>query len=421
MFVGRIPDMKSQLIKIPVTEVRIGMYVAELDCSWLETPFMFQGFLVNGLKEIEMLRQYCHFVVIDKTINKLNLPRQTPNRTEDNPPKIKTLNEILPQRRHNRYQNKVSVKNELKVARRIYLDLNRFSQKLFKFAGKPSKETIKEIQGLIDPMVDSIIRNPDAMIWMANLKQRDSYSYKHCISASVWAISLGRQLGLPKDDLKVLAMGTLLCDIGKSELPKDILKKTGSLSAEEFEIAKKHVDYSLSMLEEGQVCDPEMVEIVANHHERHNGQGYPKGLRGDEIPIFARIAAIADCYDAITSDRPHVVGCSASHAMKKLYEWRDYEFQAELVEEFIQAIGIYPVGSLVELNTGEVCVVIEEGRELRLKPVVMRVLDADKNPLESMEFIDLKVIQQTADGGALFIDKCLQPGAYDIDPEALYL
>ena len=193
------------------------------------------------------------------------------------------------------------------------------------------------------------------------------------------------------------------------------------MSRGEFEIIKTHVDIGVKMLKDTTEATRDVLEMIATHHERHNGKGYPKKLKGTEIPIFGRIAAIADCYDAMTSERSYAPAVSPSFAVRKLYEWRDIDFQAELVEEFIQAIGIYPAGTLVELSTGEVGIVIAENRERRLRPKVLLLLDEQKLPLKESLMLNLRDIEYTETGEPLDIIASLEPGAYGISPDSIYL
>jgi len=175
------------------------------------------------------------------------------------------------------------------------------------------------------------------------------------------------------------------------------------------------------MVKDSGLMNSDVLDMVSHHHERHNGAGYPHRLRGEQIPIFARIAAVVDCYDAITSQRSYAQPIAPSRAIKMLYDWRDIDFQAEIVEEFIQAIGIYPAGTLVELSSGEVAVVVAEYRTRRLRPQVMVLLDAHKKPLEEPHFIDLLHQGEDADGTALEIVGSLEAEAYGIDMAAIRL
>jgi HD-GYP domain-containing protein (c-di-GMP phosphodiesterase class II) len=278
-----------------------------------------------------------------------------------------------------------------------------------------------KVKKSIEPMIDSISRNPDACIWLARMKQEDHYTYQHSLGASIWAVALGRQLGLPKSDLRSLAIGGLLFDVGKLGVEPGLLKSDQPLSDDEFQQVRNHVKLGVEMIQGTGLMNQDVIDMITYHHERHDGSGYPEGLRGDDIPIFARIAAIVDCYDAITSHRSYARAIPPSTAIKMLYEWKDIDFQAELVEEFIQAVGIYPAGTLVELSTGEVAVVVAEYRTRRLRPRVMVLLDADKQSLADIKTIDLLTEKQTAAGESLDIISSLEPDAYGIDMTAIQL
>jgi putative nucleotidyltransferase with HDIG domain len=253
------------------------------------------------------------------------------------------------------------------------------------------------------------------------MKQQDTYTYQHSVGSSIWAVALGRQLGLPKSDLRSLAVGGLLFDIGKLRVNPELLGASHSLTDEEFVEVRKHVDFGVEMISESGLMNKGVLDMVAYHHERHDGSGYPDGLAGDDIPLYARIAAIVDCYDAITSHRSYARAMPPSVAIKKMYEWRDIEFQAELVEEFIQAVGIYPAGTLVELSSGEVAVVVAEYRTRRLRPKVMVLLDANKQPASDVKMVDLLTDKLTPDGKPLEISNSLEPEAYGIDMAAIKL
>jgi HD-GYP domain-containing protein (c-di-GMP phosphodiesterase class II) len=187
------------------------------------------------------------------------------------------------------------------------------------------------------------------------------------------------------------------------------------LTLEEMAQVYSHVSYGLEILEESGTLNQDVIDMVAHHHERYDGSGYPDGLTQDNIPSFARIAAIVDTYDAITSNRSYAAAISPSEAIKLLYQARDAEFQAELVEAFIQAVGIYPAGTLVELSSGEVGVVVSEYRSRRLRPKVMVFLDADKNTLAEPKMINLQDDAGSENPPLLTIAKSLHPGAYGID------
>jgi HD-GYP domain-containing protein (c-di-GMP phosphodiesterase class II) len=280
---------------------------------------------------------------------------------------------------------------------------------------------VVRVKRSVEPMIDSVTRNPDACIWLARMKQEDQYTYQHSLGASIWAVALGRQLGLPKADLRSLAIGGLLFDVGKLRIEPELLRADRSLTDDEFKQVRSHVELGVSMIKDSGLMNTDVLAMVNYHHERHDGSGYPEGLAGDDIPIFARIGAIVDCYDAITSHRSYARAIPPSTAIKMLYEWKDIDFQAELVEEFIQAVGIYPAGTLVELSSGEIAVVVAEYRTRRLRPQVMVLLDANKQPVAEIRTIDLLNETRTSDDQPLDIVGSLEADAYGIDMSAIKL
>jgi putative nucleotidyltransferase with HDIG domain len=258
-------------------------------------------------------------------------------------------------------------------------------------------------------------RNPDACLWLTRLKQHDEYSYQHSLSASIWAVALGRQLGMQRLDLRSLAVGAMLMDVGKLRVPPDLLQADRPLNEQELQTVREHVTNGVEIIEESGMINQDVIDMVAHHHERYDGSGYPQGLCRDEIPPFARIAGIVDSYDALTSNRSYAPAVSPSEAIRLLYKSRDNDFQAELVEAFIQAVGIYPAGTVVELSSGEVGVVVAEYRTRRLLPKVTVLLDANKKRLARPKVVDLLIETSPEGEQSLSIVRSLEPGAYDID------
>ncbi len=441
----------SNLIKVNTGNLEVGMYISRLDRPWLETPFLVQGFYVKNSNDIDIISNICDYVFIDTTVSRQKITSKMPSvssamgidsgGTEFTITKINTdqsksrstakventaggsssIEALFPDKELTEYTDSTNWQNETPAARQAISGLHTCLNDLLSRNEKGGPLEIVKIRQAVEPMVDSVTRNPDACIWLARMKQEDNYIYEHSLGTSIWAVTLGRQLGLPKSDLHSLAIGGLLFDVGKLRLSNDLLKAKRHLTSKETKIMKRHVEIGVKLLEEGGMMNQDVIDMTAHHHERHNGKGYPAGLAGDEIPVFARIAAIVDCYDAITSDRIYARAIAPSLAIKQLYEWKDNYFQGELIEEFIQAIGIYPAGTLVELSSGEVAIVVAESRSRRLRPQVMLLLDSDKQPLDVIEFIDLLEITQTDKGLPLDIINSLQPNAYGIDISAIEL
>jgi len=273
----------------------------------------------------------------------------------------------------------------------------------------------------VDAMVDSILRNPAAFTWIKELKRRDDYGYHHALGCAIWAASFGRHLGLEKEEVQKLALGGLLCDIGMTKVPMEMLTKRGKLDDAEADLVRRHVAHGLEILGDTDGISEKIVEIVATHHERHDGSGYPRGLKGEMIPIYGRIMGLVDSYNAMTCVRPHAESRSPHKAVAELYNLRDTLFQSELVEQFIQTCGIYPTGTLVELSTGEVGVVVSVHSLKRLRPNVMLLLDRNKTPLRNFNTIDLSEHEIDAQGEPLNVKGGLPAGAFNINVKELFL
>jgi HD-GYP domain-containing protein (c-di-GMP phosphodiesterase class II) len=319
------------------------------------------------------------------------------------------------------YEVTASVEKELEVAREVHAELEQSLDNALASYSENSELDVEEVKVSTNHLVDSMIRNPDASFLLARLKSQDAYSYSHSVEASVLAIMFGRHLGLTEEELNKLALGVLLLDIGKLKLPTALLDKVGKLHHVEVRLLKQHVDYSIEVLSETSGLDPEVLSIVSYHHERVDGKGYPKGMKGSEIPVYARIAAIVDFYDAYTHPRPYRPAHSTSQAINALYNSSGTRFQPELVEEFIQCLGVYPTGSLVLLSTGEVGIVIEQNPLRRLRPTVLIVRDSDKQEVEMPFNRDLAMELVDKNGKKLFIDSALKPGDYGVSADDFYL
>jgi putative nucleotidyltransferase with HDIG domain len=264
-------------------------------------------------------------------------------------------------------------------------------------------------------MARSVLRNPDALICFTQLKKKDDYTALHSLRVSILALAFGRHLGFDEADLNLLGMGALLHDIGKMRVPSAILNKPGKLTDREFDIMKSHVPAGVEILEKTQDIPSKAIEVARLHHERYNGTGYMKQLKRDQISLFGLIGAIVDVYDALTSDRAHQDGISPLDALWKIYEWRVRDFQPALVEQFIQCIGIFPIGSVVVLNTSDVGVVRTMNRAQRLKPEVVLVLKPDKTRYGALRAVDLA--RETSPSGKPYeIKKTLPAGQYGIQP-----
>lgn len=269
-------------------------------------------------------------------------------------------------------------------------------------------------------MIASVIRHPDAMVWQRKLSTQHQYLSGHAVRCAVLSTVLGRTLNLPEQHLEYLALGGLLCQIGKTKIHRKLLEKSTDLTPDDIEKIRQFIPLGVSLLESTPGIPGPVIEIVANHQERLDGSGYPNGRKGDEIPILARIVALADWYDAMTTRKPYTeTVISATDAMDELYKQRDVLFQGQIVEAFIQGFGIYPCGNLVEMNTGAIALVEAQNRDNRTQPVVRLVTDRGKRRLARFETIDLRKYNADAPQVALTIKRALPDGEVDLDPNEI--
>jgi len=427
-------------VKVAVNELTVGMFVSGLDRPWTQTPFPLQGFYVRDLDEIRELKVHCRHVYIDvvkgaaPVKNKLHTmsgrgggSAQEKRRLSRTDKKSKVTDVAPLKIRRDAYEVAHGLEKEIDRAKELHQQVyGAVSSVMEQVESGHHNIPIRETKRVASNMVDSVLRSPDAFTWLSRVRDKDEYTYSHSVRSAVWAILFGRHIGMPKNELDILAMGVLLKDIGKTRLPEHLISG-GKLNETEQEAYEKFIEYGVDILRKLPDVKPRVTSVVKTHCERVNGSGFPSHLRGDKIPILGKIAGIVTFYDETTNPRGKDKPLSPSKAVARLYEQRGIEFQEELVVEFIRAIGLYPTGTLVELSTGEVAVVVEQNFSRRLKPVVMVVTDSVKQHLYEPFIFDLaehdRVNQVKVDAGKITkheVDRIeivqdLEPGAYDID------
>ncbi|MCO5102146.1 MAG: DUF3391 domain-containing protein [Burkholderiaceae bacterium] len=274
---------------------------------------------------------------------------------------------------------------------------------------------VQQVSTAVDQIVDSMVENPDALLWVARLREESVQTYQHGVKVALYLVALGRHLGFPRGDLSNLGMIGMLADVGKTRLPTALLEKPGMLSPAEYNIVKEHVRLGLDALASSVQLAPPIVEGIAQHHERLDGSGYPKGLRADEIGVYGRMSAIVDSFVALITARAYANACAAQDALMNLYEWAGTSFHEPLVEQFVQAVGIFPVGSFVELSTGEIAAVLAHNRVRRLEPRVLVLTTPDKTPLPAPFERDLMHRTKNGENGRRTrIVRGLAAGAYGL-------
>jgi HD-GYP domain-containing protein (c-di-GMP phosphodiesterase class II) len=395
--------------QVPVEKLQFGMYVAELDRPWTDTPFMYQGFQLTTEVQLNALKKFCKHVFID-------LERtQAPEKVGPPPPAFKV-------RGNTAYPETVKVEVEFTKAQPVFEQIARAVPDLLKPASRPGGVLdTKEIKESVTRLTDSVVRNPDAMLLVSRLREKSIEAHARALQVSLYMIVFARFLELAREELELLGLLGLLQDIGKTRLPPAILEKKGPLTPAEADIAKMHVEYSAEVLAGTAGIHPKLPELVLLHHERQDGTGYPRGLKGDGIGLYGSMAAIADTFDALTAVRPYAEPLSPSSALSYLYKERGTGFHAELVEQFIQCVGAFPVGAAVELNSGEVGIVIAQNLVRRLKPRVMIVLDGKGNPVRPHKILDLDRDPKVGPDEVYKIRRTLDQTKVTLDPREFFM
>jgi len=366
-------------------KLKIGMYICGLDRPWMDTPFLMQGFFIGDDKEIEDLNNYCKYVSIDidKGIEADAYLDGNPGSAEDH------LNDFLEHGdRYVEYKEEKSALEEFPVAKKALDQATAEITTIMDDFNNGGNLDVQAVSAAVQPLLDSMIRNVDALLWMLNV-QGDEDSYRTAMENCTLGLAFGRHLGLHMSDIRTLAVGMLLLDVGKFKVPADIINKPGTLTKEEFTEVKKHVEYGVEMLKNIGGFNESVINMVQTHHERLNGSGYPNGLEGSQIPVFGRIAAIIDSYSSMSRKTTYRDAIAPHKILQELYKWRNKHYQAELVEQFLQCVGVYPTGSLVELTTGEVGIVVAPNMNERLEPIICMLPDENKDPWQSTPIIHL--------------------------------
>lgn len=422
--------------QVAVEDLELGMYVVELDRPWLGTPFLFQGFPITTEAELERLRRCCQYVYIDVAQSRLWSPDEARALRRDyeltwiEPAQDRQATQqevrfstqrlnVVPAQRHYPPQNATSLLSHIEAIKQIHSRTREYIGRVLNDVRLGRSINVHGARELVNDMVDAIVLDDNALAWFAQLKRRDEYTSLHSINVCIISLLFGRHLGYSVAQLREIGHGALLHDLGKMRVPLGLLNKPHGLEGAELEELKRHPQYGYELLKEAGGMSVEALEVVYAHHERMDGSGYPRRLKGKEISDFAMLVSVVDVYDAITSDRVYHTGISPHEALNQMYEWAPTSFPKEILEEFIKCLGIYPIGSIVELNTGDVGVVMTVNRTHRLRPVVTLVLDPDKQRYPVHKVVNLELYAEGED--PVNISRILESNAYGIDVPGVIL
>ena len=429
---------------ISTLDLRFGMFVAELDRPWLESPFLMQGFLVENDEQITTLRDLCRFVTVDRTRSVGDEYRPDDVFVPEKRTRVASIAQIIKYESRKKlklpllvmstvrevgrhkfntvaYVDDVHIEDELPAARVSYESAQRLLEDISEQVSSGKVPDIEHVEKTVDGLVECVVRNADALLWMSKLKRTDNETYDHALSVSIHLMAFGRSLGVPPDELHNLGMGGLLKDVGFITLPPQLIHKPGGLTQDERARMRQHVQIGCELLARDFSMPEAVFDIIVKHHERIDGSGYPAHLTGEEIGLFPEMTGLIDSYCAMSYPRAFRPARNPHWIIDEINSMRDERFTASVVDEFIQFIGLYPVGTLVELNSGEVGVVYEQNRIRRLKPRVMLLLGPDKTRNHSPGVLNLLNDPLVRDGLPYRIVRVLPAGSFGLDPKEFYL
>ncbi|MBI5056779.1 MAG: HD-GYP domain-containing protein [Nitrospirae bacterium] len=399
--------------KIKVGQLTPGMFIHDFNCGWLNHPFLSSSMKIEDTQLINKVIDYGIREIYIDTDKGYDVG-EAPTEDEVEQEIQAEINRIVEPEKIDR--NPVSIQEEFNKAREIKSEAKKTIHNIMEDIRFGKQIKTENVGHVVDEMIDSIFRNQDALISLLRIKEKDEYTYLHSVSVGVLMISFGKHLGFDIATLREVGMGAMLHDVGKMIVPQALLNKEEKLTEEELGMLKKHVEYSRMLLEQAHGLTKSAITLAAQHHERIDGTGYPLGLKGDEIDYYSKVAAIVDVYDAMTSKRCYQDRFMPTEVLRKLYEWSNYHYDRNLVEQFIRCVGIYPVGSLVRLESGLIGVVIKNGERNLLHPVVRIVYNAKKDSFIRLPF-DLDIEQQFGKSGEDRIISCESPDKLKIKPE----
>lgn len=391
--------------KIDTRDLKKGMYVSELDRPWIESPFIFQGFLITSDQELAQLGHTCKYVYVDVQKSKVEVPQRI------------VMAAPIKRKQYEKKETppvQVTFEKEFTRAKTIYTDAIETVTKLLFDLRAGNIFSIKDIKKSVIEITGSIMRNPDAMMLLSHIDSKSSHAARHALNVCILSTAFARYLGMDDKQLYELGIGAMLHDVGETRLPDGLIDKQENYTPEELHLMHNHTLEGGDLLSQITDIPQSAITIAMTHHERANSSGYPRRLSNEQITFFAKIVSITDVYDSVTSGTSREPAITSTDALKSMYDWRDELFDGELVELFIQSLGIYPIGSTVQLDSGEIGIVITASSERRLSPTLMLVLDQNKKTYQPPLIINLSQYK-TEEQQKYEITSVVRPEDYGID------
>ena len=410
-----ITEQSSDMKKVDASQLRIGMYIHDLDCGWMDHPFVRARFELTTDEEIYKIRNAkIRAVVIDcsKGLDVDDAPTlaQADAATEAEVTAIAAAPRIV---------TRVSLGEELQRAAHIRKQAAGLVRTVMADARLGKAVELDKVGPVVESVTESILRNSGALLGLLRIKNKDDYTFLHSVSVCALLVAFCRSRNMDEDTIYQAGLGGLLHDTGKALVPDAILNKPGRLTDEEFAIIKKHPRDGYDILRQNPEIGQIPLDITLHHHERRDGSGYPDLQKEGEISELAQMAAIVDVYDAITSDRSYHKGMPAADALRKIYEWSTFHFSPALTQEFMRCVGIYPVGTMVMLESGRLGVVVEPHESNLLTPKVNVFFNTKSQTYVRPELLDLS--RPFGFGGGDKILRHESPDKWQVDPNRFLL
>lgn len=359
---------------IQVSEVRIGMFIHDIDASWVNHPFWKSSFKLESLKDIEKLKSSNVRQVFIDTRKGLDVLAIEPS--EDDSDKIPVLDKVVnanPAPTHNFKSlsevKPTSILHERAQAMRVISSTRVAISAMFKDVRMGNAISTEGAEAVVDEIAQSVFRNQSALVSLVRLKTKEDFTYLHSVAVCALMISLAKELNLPETLVRQAGLAGLMHDLGKAFVDSNILNKPGSLTDDEFDHMKQHPKLGYDALVASGVSDDAILDVCLHHHEKIDGSGYPEKLAGDQISLFAKMGAVCDVYDAITSNRPYKAGWEPGVSLHRMTQWKGH-FDPVILSAFVKSLGIYPVGSVVLLKSGKLAVVIDQNKSDITSPIV---------------------------------------------------
>jgi putative nucleotidyltransferase with HDIG domain len=381
------------MLKIVSTkQVRLGMFIQELKGSWIDHPFWKKAFKLEDPSDLAKLQaSVIKEVVIDisKGLDVEDEPQETAASysVEQSAPQKKAPNPSAPRSTPPK-QVKSSAAEEQERAKQVIKGSKKAVASMFHDARMGKAINAEAAMQLVDDIASSVDRNLGALISLVRLKNKDEYTYMHSVAVCALMVALAKELGLSEAETKQAGLAGLLHDIGKAGIPMDVLNKPGALTDEEFNLVKLHPERGYELLLQANIIDEVVLDVCLHHHEKVNGLGYPHKLKADEISIFAKMGAVCDVYDAITSNRPYKDGWEPGVSLQRMAQWAEH-FDDSIFKAFVKSVGIYPIGSMVMLKSGRLAVVIDQSPKSLLTPLIKVFFSTRSKSRIKIELVDL--------------------------------